>query len=245
MKKIFEFELEKEEEVDQVTENGDEKIIKKVRKRVPKKFFIRRPNRSLYDSAELFYNSKVAEALSNNNMSVAMLLRKYDDYGGVYSKKQKADFDKAAKEYQADIRRAEELGAKKKLSKEEKAELEKIEKRKESSVEMLLSSHQYEQSILSNSAEYWARERLATWWITKLSYQSEEEPIFSILDYEKALEEYDEILESDDDFKKFVLRVFVSLVALWVVNPSSSEDEFKEALRSLIHEEGRNKRTVS
>jgi hypothetical protein len=75
IKKIYSFTIDKEMEVEKKDETINEKgekvvTISKVKEKVPQKFFIRRPSRTMYDEAQLFHGAKFGEAVRKDRKSV-------------------------------------------------------------------------------------------------------------------------------------------------------------------------------
>ena len=90
MKRIYEFTVNKEEEVSEDTvetkKDGTEVTTsKKVKKEVPHKFFLRRPTRTMTDEAELYYGVKLAEGIKAGLLTKALLEKRFENDGGTRS----------------------------------------------------------------------------------------------------------------------------------------------------------------
>ena len=90
MKRIYEFTVNKEEEVSEDTvktqKDGTEVTTsKKIKKEVPYKFFLRRPTREMTDEAELYYGVKLAEGIKAGLLTRAMLEKRFENDGGTRS----------------------------------------------------------------------------------------------------------------------------------------------------------------
>ena len=77
MRILNEFKLLKEENVEEtetsVNDKGEEvKTTKNVKKPIEKTFVVKKPNRSLYDEAELFYGVKLSEGIKAGLLTRAL-----------------------------------------------------------------------------------------------------------------------------------------------------------------------------
>ena len=94
MRILNEFILPKEEEVQETesstNEKGEEvKTTKTVKKSVNKTFVVKKPNRSLYDEAELFYGVKLSEGIKAGLLTRALLAKRFNNDGGGLSDNEK------------------------------------------------------------------------------------------------------------------------------------------------------------
>ena len=91
-KLIYQFELPQTKEVEETTEELDAqgiaiKVTRKTKKQIAAEFGIRRPNRSLYDEAEFYYNEMVGKGMSRGLLSSALLAKRLNNDGGVLTDK--------------------------------------------------------------------------------------------------------------------------------------------------------------
>jgi len=90
MKKLYTFKEVKKEKVltKKSTENekGEKVTVEKEEEReVSHEFFMRKPNRRLYDDADLYYAVKLSEGIKAGLLTKALLEKRYDNDGGVLS----------------------------------------------------------------------------------------------------------------------------------------------------------------
>ena len=90
MKRIYEFTVNKEEEVSEDTvktqKDGTEVTTsKKIKKEVPHKFFLRRPTREMTDEAELYYGVRLADGIKAGLLTRALLEKRFENDGGTRS----------------------------------------------------------------------------------------------------------------------------------------------------------------
>jgi hypothetical protein len=90
MKRIYEFTVNKEEEVKE--ESVEKKkgryrshYIQGRKKEVPHKFFLRRPTRAMTDEAELYYGVRLAEGIKAGLLTRALLEKRFENDGGTRS----------------------------------------------------------------------------------------------------------------------------------------------------------------
>ena len=94
MKKLFEFTVPKEVEIEEnetsKNEKGEEiKITKKNKTKEQVKVFIRKPTRALFDEAELFYGVRLSEGIKAGLLTRALLAKRFTNDGGVLSEEEK------------------------------------------------------------------------------------------------------------------------------------------------------------
>ena len=87
---LYEFEVFDKKEIEEVevskNENGEEvKTTKKTIKPVSVKFKIKKPTRSLFEEAELFYGVKLAEGIKAGMLTRPLLAKRYSNDGGPLS----------------------------------------------------------------------------------------------------------------------------------------------------------------
>jgi hypothetical protein len=235
MKKVYEFEVLREENVE-VKEDKIEKgeaitITKTVKKEVPVKFFIKTPGRSLQNEASLYYSSEVSKALRKGLMSVTMLNKRYSDDGGIYSKDEKARIDKLQKTLETLIKEKDEISKKKKNTSAEKKRLEAIDKELDDTTPELIDFNQAQIELYKTTAEYYAQEQTMMYWVCFLSCNEDETPFFGEESFDKRVAKYDEIQDLEDKFYKDVAFKFVLLTSFWSRNQDAAKEEYDEILR--------------
>ena len=94
MKKLYEFTLSKKvretQKESSTNENGETVTTEKeVETDKLKHFFLRKPVRSLFDEAELFYGVKLSEGIKAGLLTRALLAKRFSNDGGVLSNEDK------------------------------------------------------------------------------------------------------------------------------------------------------------
>lgn len=253
-KYLYEFTVDKEKEIEEVesskNEKGEEvKTIKKVKSKNPVSLRILKPNRKLFDEAELFYGIKLSEGIKAGLLTRSLLAKRYQNDGGAMSESEKQRYATLYIELyqlQNDLQRLEvNLD---KLSKEEQTKkitdlLNKISITKKELQEI----ENYHSTLFDQTAENRARNQTIMWWVLQLSYISENskdyQAFFGEGNFDKKIEKYDEIEEQDDLFYKEVLAKLAYFVSLWYMGKASNFEDFKN-LEALFSQSGLPKEEV-
>ena len=217
-------------------EKGEEiTTIKKESKENPITLKIKKPNRRLYDDADLFYGVKLSEGIKAGLLTKTLLAKRYDNDGGPMSNPEK---EKYAKLY-IDLYEKENVIQKLQLNLDEFSEEEKREKLTEAIIDMSTIKqelHQFElsqQSLFDQTAEVRARNQTIMWWVLNLSYMGEEkekeEMFFPGDSFDDKLDTYDELEEKENPFWADAIRKFIYFISFWESGQVTNEEEFKEA----------------
>lgn len=239
MKKLYEFMVPKEIEVEEVetskNEKGEEvKVTKKVKKREMVKVFLRKPTRSLFDEAELFYGVRLSEGIKAGLLTRALLAKRFTNDGGVLSEEEKnlyANlyinlFEKQNEFQKLSIRdESERSSAENQRYKEVIAELAELRTQ-------IQDFETAQASLFDQTAENRARNKTILWWVLQLAYivneKGEQAPFFGDGDFESRLRVYDYIEENGSDFEGLVCRKLAYFVSFWYVGRASSQEEFEK-----------------
>lgn len=239
MKKLYEFMVPKEVEIEEIeaskNEKGEEvKVTKKVKKKEMVKVFLRKPTRSLFDEAELFYGVRLSEGIKAGLLTRALLAKRFTNDGGVLSEEEKNLY---ANLY---INLFEKQNEFQKLSIRDESERSSGENQRYKEVigelaELRTQIQDFETaqaSLFDQTAENRARNKTILWWVLQLAYivneKGEETPFFGNGDFESRLRIYDYIEESGSDFEGLVCRKLAYFVSFWYVGRASSQEEFEK-----------------
>ena len=242
MRILNEFFLEKEENVEEVetstNEKGEEiKTTKSVKKPVKKTFVVKKPNRSLYDEAELFYGVKLSEGIKAGLLTRALLAKRFNNDGGILSENEK---DKFATLYmglfekQAKLQKLE-MKVAKDLTDKEKKEKEKIIEELGASREEIQEFEMAQASLFDQTAENRARNKTILWWVLQLSYEKDGDnyiEVFSGDSYEDKVAEYDRYEDQEDDFLDEMLKKLSYVVSFWFVTKADTKEELDVLLNT-------------
>ena len=216
-------------------DQGEEITTVKIEtKETPITLKIKKPNRRLYDDADLFYGVKLSEGIKAGLLTKTLLAKRYENDGGPMSNPEK---EKYAKLY-IDLYEKENEIQKIQLNLEKLSDEEKKKQLTECIIEMSTVKqdlHQFElsqQSLFDQTAEVRARNQAIMWWVLNLSYLGEdekEEPFFLGDTFDEKLNTYDEIEERDNSFWGEAIRKFIYFVSFWESGQITTEKEFEDA----------------
>jgi hypothetical protein len=244
---LYEFKLEKTMEVEEIetskNEKGEEvKTTKKVKKEVPIHFKLIKPNRRLFDEAELFYGIKLSEGIKAGLLTKSLLAKRYQNDGGAMSETEKEKYAVLYLELyklQNDLQRLElNLDS---LSKEDQAKkIEEVLPLMSQTKRELQEIETYHSTLFDQTAENRARNQTIMWWVLNISYISENgneyTPFFGEGDYNKKLDTYDSYEDSDDQFNRNAMLKLAYFVSLWYMGRASSFEDFKNMDAALNKE---------
>ena len=250
MKKLYEFTVSKKDVVNEKTESENEKgekvtVEKEVEKLVPHKFFLRKPTRSMYDEAELFYGVKLAEGVKAGLLNHALLAKRYNNDGGIYSEDQKDDFANTYFELLHDQTEYQQLAIKgEERDDKESKEFEELEKKLSMNRRKLQAYEAEKASLFDQTAETRARNKTVFWWVLSLSYKEEESgennPVFGTGSFDEMLTRYDEMEDSDDPYFEELIQRLVYYISFWYSGRASTKEEFDELTEQATEEYGVN-----
>jgi len=216
-------------------ENGEEiEVTKTVKESAPATFLLKKPNRKLYDKAELFYGVRMSEGIKAGLLTRNLLSKRYEDDGGAFSEKEKSRYSELymqiynkENEYQRlqvnlDNKTQELKDSISRTLVEELGEL-----RRE-----LVEIENSQSNIFDQTAENRAKNQTIMWWVLQLSNWQEHEaldpkPFFKGKNYEEKLDSYDEYEDSDDGFLNESIRKLAFFISFWYMGRATSEEEFK------------------
>jgi hypothetical protein len=235
---LYEFKLNKLTEVEETdvakNDKGEEvKTIKKVKKEIPVSFRLLKPNRKLFDEAELFYGIKLSEGIKAGLLTKSLLAKRYQNDGGAMSEPEKEKYATLYLELyrlQSELQRLElNLDSLPKEDKDKKLE-EFVVQISETKRE-LQEIENYHSTLFDQTAENRARNQTIMWWVLNISLYSEDgtnyKPFFGEGDYSKKIEVYDSFEEMDDDFNKKAMLKLAYFISLWYMGRATSFEDFK------------------
>ena len=97
-KELYSFTIEEEKEVEKTSKRKNKKtgeettVTKKVKKKVPIQISIKRPSRRELEEAELEYSVEMSRCVKKGILTKAMLYKKYNDTGGVWTENEAKDY---------------------------------------------------------------------------------------------------------------------------------------------------------
>jgi hypothetical protein len=244
MKTMFEFDIYQEKEIEKVdvstNEKGEEvKVTSKVKTTVPVKLAIKKPTRSLFDEAELFYGVRLSEGIKAGLLTRALLAKRFNNDGGVLSDEEQKEYNDLYLEFfnlQTEFQR---LSIKEEALRtdEEKKQIQNVIEKMNLSREKLQRYEMAQANLFEQTAENRARNKTIMWWVLQLSLIQGDDKKFKELfqegTYEDKLKRYDEIEESESGVEKIAIQKLLYLISFWYIGRAASQEEFEKLLNTL------------
>jgi len=245
---LYEFYINKETEVEEVeitkNEKGEEiKVIKKVKKELPFKFKILKPNRKLHEQAELVYAIKLSECVKAGLLTKPLLSKRYQNDGGAMSDPEKAEYTKLYLELFKLESDYERLLLKDKKTEEEHKLMESTLFDLATARRQIQQIEYNQSSLFDQTAENKARNHVIMWWILNLSYIEDKDgkidPLFGVGSFEEKIAKYDEIEDGNDEFSLKAIRKLTYLLSFWYMGRAATPEEFKKVEEFYDKEDSR------
>lgn len=244
MKTMFEFDIYQEKEIEKVDistneKNEEVKVTSKVKTTVPVKLAIKKPTRSLFDEAELFYGVRLSEGIKAGLLTRALLAKRFNNDGGVLSDEEQKEYNDLYLEFfnlQTEFQR---LSIKEEAlrTEEEKKQIQNVIEKMNLSREKLQRYEMAQANLFEQTAENRARNKTIMWWVLQLSLIQGDDKKFKELfqegSYEDKLKRYDEIEESEAGVEKIAIQKLLYLISFWYIGRAASQEEFEKLLNNL------------
>lgn len=248
MKTMFEFDIYQEKEIEKVdvsiNEKGEEvKVTSKIKTTVPVKLAIKKPTRSLFDEAELFYGVRLSEGIKAGLLTRALLAKRFNNDGGVLSDEEQKEYNELYIEFFNLQSEFQKLSIKEESirSDEEKENLKIVIAKMNDARERLQKYEMAQANLFEQTAENRARNKTIMWWVLQLSLIQGDDKKFKELfqdgTYEDKLKRYDEIEESESGVEKIAIQKLLYLISFWYIGRAASQDEFEKLLGMVQKEE--------
>lgn len=222
-----------------------------------------KPTHGDIEDAEYVYSQRFNKLLNDGFLSRAMMTKRFDDIGGMFSEKKTEDVAKQIKDLIEVKRTIEFFGGAKKITKEQEAELEKAKESYIAIEKRIIENDVQLEQMYSQSADAKAEEYLIKWFVLNCTYfyekvkdgkeiKEESFPIFegsSFKEKESQLNELLEELEEGDDQiltrKKEIVKNYLSLiqrvVTLWYNGFATDQETTEEALEKFFDNDDEDK----
>lgn len=246
MKKLYKFTIsetvtKKVEEKSKDKDGNEVTVAKDSVECVDRSIFLKRPTRSMFDEAELYYGVQLAEGIKAGLLTRALLAKRFSNDGGVMSnpdKEEYADLYLKLFENQNAIERASSKKEKDR-TKEEKEQMANLLSENGVIKREIQEFEMAQASLFDQTAENRARNKTILWWVLNMSYYGDPEnnatikPVFEGENYSAKLASYDGIEEEGTEFQEEVIKKLVYYVSYWYVGQAQTEEEFTEVLEAL------------
>lgn len=238
---LYKFTIDKEIEVEKSEEREIDgkkvKVTEKVKENKPITFALKRPNRKIWETADLFYGVKLSEGIRAGLLTKALLLKRYRNDGGALSDSDAEYFNELTQklsslenEHQRYLTNIDKLPNEERTKKIDNVINQKLEV-----LQSLQTLENVNQALFAHTAETKAQIQLNNWWIVHLSYWDKNNDgnfveFFPGETFEQKMCEWDNY---DNDQEKFVIDAlarFALLIGLWKAGAQTEED-FKQGER--------------
>ena len=205
-----------EKVVETKEENGEKiEISRNVKKLSPVKLSILKPNRRLFEGAEMYYAKQMSEFIKMGLLPYTLVAKRYANDGGALSETDKKDLETLQTE-------GEELEKQFFLISDETEEKKKqkndlLVKINKNNTQISNIKNAYV-DIFEHTAEVKARNKTIQWWVFHLSYIEENKifvPLFGDGTLDEKLDKYDELSDKEDPFYDDCIKRLSYLVAFW------------------------------
>lgn len=256
IKKLYEFEaietttVEVEKEETRPEDGKKIKVMDEVKQEKTRKFFIRKPNRILYENSELFYGSYLSKLIKAGLMTVQMLQKRFEDDDGIFSKREKAEYKELNEKYivnEIEISKIERIDELKRTESSQK-NLENLIKYREELRDKIITIEMSQGHLYEQTAEHKSKLKCLFWWLLFLAYEEvlvDEKPVFKPIFLPSGVKEggdedtydfralrYDEIEEDENEFLLKVIRKIIYLITSWYSNSIKNESDFENLAKT-------------
>lgn len=236
MKKLYTFEHDFVKTSKVAEKKGDQEVLVEKKDTSKRKFFLRKPSRTMIDDSEFYQKREFNKCVKNGILTAAQVSRDISNDGGVFSEEQKKQIEIATEDLKKLVQEKKDIEEKEKQSKKDKERLEEILKEIEKKVDVIEDVQMVSNRLFDNTAESYARNRLINWWLVHLLYEETAEdtfePFFGKGDEDNKFEKYDEYEESENqdesEFFESLTRRVVSLIVFWFMSDETSQETFAQ-----------------
>ena len=232
---LYEFEVFDKKEIEETevskNENGEEvKTTKKITKPVSVKFKIKKPTRSLFEEAELFYGVKLAEGIKAGMLTRPLLAKRYSNDGGPLSD---PDKERYAGLYLRLFQKESEL-QRLAVNLDNLSKEEKDKKISGVSLEMQEVRNSLQDFEMNQMALFDQTAQTIMWWVLNVSFKQKDdtqefEPVFSELTYDEKINKYDELDIEENPFWQEVFKKLAFFISFWYIGRINGPEDFKKA----------------
>ena len=240
-KVIYEFDVAKEEEVEEEStrnkknkETGEtEKVTttKTVTKEVPYKIKIYEPSRRQVEEADMEFSIEMSKCIKRGILTKAMLAKKYSDSGGLLTEDDSKDLIRLYKELaetQADLGKLIAKKKKTQAEKDKEGELTEIFAGLRKRIVDLETTYQ---NVFNHTADTKAQNRTIVWYMLNLSAvegPDGEEPLFPGSTAEEVENSYYAKDEEGDEIYELSREKLMTFVSFWYFSQNAQPEDFEK-----------------
>jgi hypothetical protein len=212
-------------------ENGSEVIVKKeVEEKIPVSIYFYKPTRRQREEADLVYSKKMFSLMEEGIMTKQQIAKVYNNGGGDLSKPEVDLYVKLTTELSTKLRDAEYLNRKDPSTWTEEEKIKNVSVITDISLikRELIEFETQRAAIFEHCADQKAFYHVLSWYVVNLTFKQigdKIEPLFVGKTFEEKLDNYDELIEKDDELISNIRHKLNSLVAYWYsAGPKEKKD---------------------
>lgn len=242
--------VEKKETEKSKNDKGEEvETTKTIKEESDIPLMLKKPNRKLYEQADLFYGIKLSEGIKAGLLTKSLLAKRYSNDGGFLSESDKEKYAAlylTLFELETELQRLQanlnEIPAKERKEKIKEVTVKMLETRRD-----LQEFELAQQSLFDQTAEVRAKNQTVMWWLLNLSLYKEGEEVQAVFgegDYDDRISKYDEYEEEDDPFWNEAIKKLAYFVSFWESGQASDWEDFDSIAESLEPKEEKDEKEV-
>jgi hypothetical protein len=232
MKKLYSFTHDLVKETKVPEKKGDQEVLVKKEEKVPRKFILRKPSRTMIDDSEFFQKKEFNKCVKSGILTSTQVTRDVNNDGGIFSENQKKKIEEVTQTIRSLSERKEELDKKEKKTKKEEEEFKNILSEMNKNIDEIENIQSLSYRVFDNTAEIYTRNKLINWWLVHLLYEEVDEkmvPFFGEGNEDDKFKKYDELEEDEEEsfsnfFESLIKRV-VSLVVFWYMSEETPDQK--------------------
>lgn len=252
-KEIYSFSVDIEKEIEETTEElrkneeGKEEkvgITKKIKKKFPVDFVIKKPSRRQIEDADTEFSIEMSKSVKKGILTKAMLAKKYADTGGAFAEedaKELVDLYREAGQIEQEMTKAAIKGIDK-SNKQEVAKQEGFTRKMAEVKRKIIDLETSYRTLFNHTADVKAQNRVLLWYLTHLTYYKGlaiEVPELSLFfkgdTFEEKAEDYYNKDENEDDLFLKAAGKASTVISYWYFSGNNfDKDELDNLLEEVI-----------
>jgi hypothetical protein len=214
-----------------------------VKKDVPYKIVIKKPNRSELEEGDMFYSLELNKFIKMGMLTKAMLAKQYGNQGGVWSEKEQKLYSELLYKMhskQLEVQQFSILGDNGKLSERQQAKLEQAVREMSEIKKDLTEYEMVQNSLFDHTADVKARNRAIMWYILHLTYfvegDADDAPFENMFEgdsFKEKYESYEQSEEEGDELYQKIIDKVSSIVTIWYVSGTQGQEGLDDIFNEM------------
>ena len=214
-----------------------------VKKDIPYKVVIKKPNRNELEEGDMFYSLELNKFIKMGLLTKAMLAKQYGNQGGVWSEKEQKLYSELLYKMhskQLEVQQFSILSDNGKLSERQQSKLDQAVREMTEIKKDLTEYEMVQNSLFDHTADVKARNRAIMWYILHLTYFMEgeaEDAPFEILfegdSFEEKYQAYEDAEENEDELYQKIIDKVSSIVTIWYVSGTQGQEGLDDIFKEM------------